>query len=155
MTDLLLHKPTNLVLGDTMKATYVDGDMFNICERIKEISPDLYIVLLEKDDKFAYAVMEHCVDGVERLVFKVKELDARVCDKLRYLLAMPLAERVAEIEKQEYRLEADRREQEQEELYERFGRPMWTELERTGFIRRGVSYPKRGAAGGKGSAKKS
>ena len=155
MTDLLLNKPTNLVLGDTMKAAYVDGDVFNICERVKEISPDLYIVLLEKDDKFAYAVMEHCVDGVERLVFKVKELDNRVCEKLRRLMSIPLNERVAEIEKHEHRLEAERLEQESDELYERFGRPMWTQLEHDGFIQRGVSYPKRGVAGGRGSAQRS
>lgn len=136
-----------------MKATYVDGDMFNICERIKEISPSLSIVLLEKDNQFAYAIMEHCVDGVERLVFKVKELDNRVCEKLRRLMSMPLSERVTEIEKQEHRLEAERLDEESSELYERFGRPMWTQLEHDGFIQRGVSYPKRGVTGGKGSAK--
>jgi hypothetical protein len=32
-----------------------------------------------------------------------------------------------------------------EQFYERMGGPMWTELERDGFIQRPVSYPKRNA----------
>jgi hypothetical protein len=48
-------------------------------------------------------------------------------------------------------MEAESREREFEDLYESMGRPMWTDLERCGFIQRGSSYAKRGVAGGRGS----
>jgi hypothetical protein len=90
--------------------------------------------------------MEHCKDGVERLVFKVAALDARVEKRLHELMHMPLAARLAQIEKDQYRLEAEEKEYELDDLYERVGRPMWTQLEHDGFIQRGVSYPKAGVA---------
>jgi len=59
---------------------------------------------------------------------------------------MPLAERLAKLEKDEYKIEADRKEAQLDDLYERVGRPMWTQLEHDGFIQRGVSYPKVGVS---------
>lgn len=117
--------------------------MYGICERIAEISPRLHVWLLTKDDdpRFTYLITEHCEDGVERKVFKVKELDGRVEQKLRKLYGVPLSVRLQLIEKENDEFERQAREDELDDLYERMGRPMWTELEKTGFIKRGVSYP--------------
>jgi hypothetical protein len=147
-------RPSNLHLPEGMTATFIDADMYDICERVKEISPRLAIVLLEHDSKYAYAIIENCVDGVERLVFKVQQLDGRVIDKLRKIMALPLEHRIIELEKEHERILADYKEQQLEDMYDRIGRPMWTDLERCGFIQRPVSYPKAGVAGGKGSRKR-
>lgn len=136
--------PSNLILPHELRNAHVDGDLYDICERVKEISPALHIAPLNGDDGYAFAVVEKCLDGVDRVVVKVRELDARVLDHLRGMMAKPLAQRLEEIEKTERRLEADRKEAELDDLYERVGRPMWTDLERTGFITRPVSYPKKG-----------
>jgi len=146
-SDLLLPgglAPSNLHLAEGTRASYVDGDLYRICDRMREVDQSLYAVQLSDDQRYAYAIMEDCEDGVQRLIFKVKELDGRVIEKLRYLMARPLHERLTEIEAMHHRLEADRKENELDELYEKLGRPMWTQLEHDGFIQRGVSYPKLG-----------
>lgn len=139
-------RPSNLVLPEGTAVTEVESDLYNICDRVKGISPRLSIILADSGEKYAFIVMEHCADGVERLVFKVRELDGRVVKRLEQLMAMPLAARYEELEKQAYRLEQEEHENQMEELYERLGRPMWTQLEHDGFIQRGVSYPKTGVA---------
>jgi hypothetical protein len=138
--------PSNLHLPQDAQHMAVEADLYNICERVKEISDRLHIILLTHDDKHSFAIMEHCDDGVERLVFKVADLDARVLKRLRELMAQPLAERVAAIERDQRRFVEQEQEREFEELYERLGGPMWSELERCGFIQRPVSYPKAGVA---------
>lgn len=148
MSELILPghiAPSNLHLLPGQSSAFVEGDLFNIAERVREVDRSLQVVQLN-DPEYPYAVMEFCGDGVERLVFKVKALDGRVIERLRYLMARPLDERLRELEADEYKWEAERKEQELEELYERVGAPMWTQLDRDGFIAggRGLSYAKRG-----------
>lgn len=137
-------RPTNLRLPPEAAAMAVESDMYAICERVREISPRLFIVLIADSRSHAYAIMEQCEDGVDRLIFRVKELDGRVLNRLREILAMPLQERLAKLEKDEYRHREEAAEHQFEELYERLGRPMWAQLEHDGFIQRNRSYPKRG-----------
>ncbi len=142
-------KPLNLSLPPSAKVTSVDGDLYNICERIREIDPSLRVVLLEHDptDTWSYAIMEDCADGECRLVFKVKELDARVVTKLQRMMKIPFAQRYAEAEAECFKFEAEEHERSLEELYEKIGGPMLRELEQCGFIDgRGVSYAKRNRA---------
>src|SRR5437868_5076558 len=87
--------PSNLHLRDSVTTTFVDGDLYHIADRIKELSEDLYIVQLEEGGQYGYAIMEHCRDGVDRLVFRTPALDGRVVDKLKYLMSVPLKERFA------------------------------------------------------------
>jgi hypothetical protein len=110
-----MRLPRGAVLGNTH---VVEGDVFNICERIKDIHPDLFVVLQEGHDR-PWVVMERCTDGVERMVSRYEELDARILEDLRYMLAVPFEER--------YRRVADRidrenkqREQVSDEWIERF-----------------------------------
>lgn len=139
--------PSNLHLRPSVKARFVDGDMFSICERLAEISPRLYIVELTEGDGAAYAIMEAADDQVQRLVFKVKELDARVLDRVRYILSVPFEHRLAAVEAENAKYEADHHEAMLEGTYERMGGMFRRQLEHDGFItHRGVSYPKIGVA---------
>lgn len=156
-TDLILPqglRPSNLHLRPSVRVRHIDSDLYDICERIKHIDESLYIVEMAEGSKHAFAIMEDCRDGQQRLVFKVHVLDARVLHKLQEIMAKPLHERIAELDAVHHRIEEQERENELEDLYERIGRPMWTELERCGFIQRPVSYPKTGVTGGRGSLAK-
>ena len=147
--------PSNLHLRPGTGVRLVSSDLYSICERMKEISPNLFAVELDEGDSMCYAIMEDCKDGVVRLFYKVKKLDGRVLDKLREALAMPAAERIRMLEREEYTMEEERKANELENLYETIGRPMWTQLEKDAFIDRPVSYPKPGVTGGKGSLRRS
>jgi hypothetical protein len=136
--------PSNLILPPELRGLSVEGDVYNICERIKEISPALFIQGFTNPE-YPYVIVEKCIDGIERVVLKAKELDGRVIAHLQKLMAKPLSERVREIEINERKLEAEQKEAQLDELYERLGRPMWTQLEHDGFIEsRPVSFPKKG-----------
>lgn len=153
--DALFFAPSNLEIPPWMKTKYVDGDLYNVCLRVKEISDTLTVIPLEGDGPYHFAIAEDCPDGVTRLVFRCKELDARAVDHLREIMFLDFQARVAAFDKEQEKAEADRKEQELDELYERVGAPMLPELERAGFIQRPVSYPKTGVTGGKGSKAKS
>lgn len=148
MATLVLGKPSNLHLPHGATVREVDSDVHNICERIKEISPTLSIHVLEGQGKYIFAVFEDCADGVYRQVKKYTELDDRVVQDMRYFMAKPLAARAREIELAIEKEERDRDEERFERLYEEMGRPMWSELEKCGFIQRPASYPKLGVATG-------
>jgi hypothetical protein len=136
--------PSNLHLRPTVTAQYVEGDIFDIANRVKAIDANLHVVQLTEDDEHAYAIMEHCNDGVERLVFSVPVLDARVLDRLRYLMAVPVTERVAALEADERRSEAQREQDDLDELYDRLGGPVRHEMARCGFTAPlPASYPMR------------
>lgn len=131
------------------QARLVTHDMFMICERIKEISPRLYLMELERTSregtKFGYAIMENCEDGVQRVYRRVtkEQLDGRLLEQLRYDMALTLQERIEKIDREIASWEADQAEDEREKLWEQIGGPMQIELERNGFIDgRGVSHRK-------------
>lgn len=145
MSSLALPKPQN------MRGRYnrhVDGDVYNIAERIAEIDPSLYIDPIEPpitlgDQTWNFAITEKCADGVERLVFRTECLDARILEHVQYLLHVPFEKRFDEAERREAKLQAEAKENELNELYERIGGPMRVDLERCGFADRNSSYPKR------------
>lgn len=145
MTVTIPFMPSNMIVPPELRGVHVEGDVYDICARIREISAKLYVIpLLNDPNGHRYVIVEKCADGVDRTVVKVHELDQRVVAHLQKLMAQPLSERLAEIERTERRLEAQEKENQLDDLYERIGRPMWTDLERCGFITRPVSYPKRG-----------
>lgn len=130
------------------KARLVTSDIFDICNRIGEISPRLYILELERQsvegNKFGYALMEHCPD-MDRLVMRVAKdkLDARLLDKLRYIMSLDLETRIKKCDRERESWEAQQKEDASEELWETMGGPMWGQLEHDGFIgTRPVSYRK-------------
>lgn len=136
MSALALPRPSNLRGGP---GTHVEGDVYRICDRIREIDSNLWIDPLPGG---GFAICERCADNVDRLVYKAPALDARIVEQLEYLLHVPFEQRFAEAEKEAAKYEAEHREKELDELYERLGGPMLPALERTGFIQRSKSYPK-------------
>lgn len=144
--------PSNLHLKPGIRATgFVEGDVYDIALRVGALGRTydtvLHVIQMEDGADCKYAVMEHCKDGMERLVFKFDDLDGRVLEKLRRLMSIPFRERFAKLEAEEILNESKRKDDELEKLYEEVGRPMWTQLEHDGFIEsRGVSYPKAGVA---------
>ena len=145
-------RPTNLHLNPkTDFARHVTADMFNIAERLKEISPDLYIIELERKSEegsaFGFAIMERCGDGVDRLVFRASRvgmesgqgigLDGRVLERLRYMMSLGLHERIALIDREREKWEAEQAEAALEEMYERMGGEMYHQLHRNGFAHGG------------------
>ena len=143
--------PSNLHLRSSVKVRYIDGDMFDICGRLAEIDPRLFIVELSDSevDGAKYVIMEHCADGVARMAIpeRLKELDARVLERVQYLLHVPFEHRLAAIEAENAKYEADHHENILDEMYEKMGGEFRRQLEHDGFItHRGVSYPKLGVA---------
>jgi len=134
-------RPSNLHLNpETDKVRFVSADMYQIAERIREISDRLYLVELQRESaegsKFGYALMERCTDGVDRLVMRVAAdaLDARVLKRLRYMMALDLHERIAICDRDRAKWEAEQQENAAEELFERLGAPMHRQLAHDGFI---------------------
>ena len=54
--------PNNLHLSADLKAATVEADLYDICKRIGEISPRLFIINAHKGDNAAWIIMEHCDD---------------------------------------------------------------------------------------------
>jgi hypothetical protein len=79
-------------------ARYVESDVFNICNRIKEIDSRLQLVLQENHAQ-PWVVMEHCADGETRFVKRYEELTPQVLDDLRHMLTVPFEQRVAALQK--------------------------------------------------------
>lgn len=148
-------RPSNLHLAESDQVRMVTSDMYQIADRIREISDKLYIVEVERktkeSTKFGFIIMENCDDGVQRLVFRATKdgfqaktgaggLDARVLERLRYLMSVGLHERVEICERDREKWEKEQHEDAMENLWETMGGPMYVEMEKTGFFQRPVSY---------------
>lgn len=142
-------RPTNLHFGADVHVQLIDSDLYHICERLREISPSLSVVAARRGDEILYNIMETCPDGLERRIFKAKHLDGRVLKHIEKIMGIPFEVRFEEAAKEVDRFEEAQKEEQLDELYERLGRPMWTQLEHDGFIEtRSTSYPKRGVKAG-------
>lgn len=138
--------PTNLRFEG--EAFILESDVLNICDQVRALNPNLYIVVATNHETHNFTVMENCKDGVQRFVKRYKELDGRVVKDLEVIMGVPFSERIKRLEKENEEFERKWKEDQMDELYERMGRPMWTQLEHDGFVEsRGVSFPKRGVTG--------
>lgn len=147
MTDILLPRPENVRVPHGTRSHMVEHDVFRIAERLKEISPNLYLYALDPpvpfgDKLYCWSVNEFCQDRVERLVARFEHLDARVVEYIEYLLHVPFEKRFAEAERAEERYEQECREAEHAELYENLGGPMRSQLFHDGFAVSPTSYRK-------------
>jgi len=59
----------------------VDSHVTGVIEDIRAISPRIHIFWNEQGQEFD--LVEYCLNDEQRLIFSVKELDARVVDRLR------------------------------------------------------------------------
>jgi hypothetical protein len=136
---------TGAVLFLGTKVKYVTSDIFNICNRIREISPRLYLIELEQHSregqKWGYAVVEQCIDGVDRVVCRVgkRDLDARLLEKLRYIMGVDLNERIAIVERERESWERQYADDAAEELFDTLGGQMHRDLVANGFT--GAPFP--------------
>ena len=146
--------PSNLFFDEGVQTLSVDSDMYNICERIREVSDRLKIIFQKQGDLWQYVIMEHCEDGIERLVMKVgpqheiKELDGRVIQKLQRMQRLDFKTRIRQWELKVERERKAREAEEEERRYDEIGAPMLHLLYKTGFADSPVSYPKAGVATG-------
>lgn len=112
-------------LVELAAGVYVDRDVLDIVERIREYDPNLRIKYLDPDrggefDDPPYKIMELCPDGHERLVFGVWCLDASVLERL-YLADTQRHDILAGIAKNNARAQAElqrRYEEERDEARE-------------------------------------
>lgn len=96
-----LGRPENMKIAgvDPNTLSVVESDVFDICNRIKEIDPHLFIVLHKGHEK-PWVVCEQCLDGVERMVKRYEELTPQVLEDLRYMMAVPYEQREREAQAQ-------------------------------------------------------
>ena len=59
----------------------VSDDVANIVRQVREMDPRIHVFYNEQTDGFD--LVEHCLDGVQRLIFSVDKLDARILSRLR------------------------------------------------------------------------
>lgn len=149
--DLILPgvHPDNLQMDGRLREIDITGDVYRICDRVKEHFGDLIFIRCIEDvyhGGIAYMVMENTPTG-QQVVYVTKELDARVIENIQYLLKVPFEQRIKEVEAWMDREIEDEKDDEFEEIYERLGGPMLRQLEHDGFIEtRNKSYPKLGVA---------
>ena len=131
---ILPYLPPNL-RSDRYRTQRITSDVFNVCERLQELNPRLFINVTQdhQTHKTAFTIVEETPTGTA-VVFRCNALDARVVEHVRYLLHVPLNKRFAEAERIADKYEADAAKQEQERLVEEVALPMLRDLHETGFL---------------------
>lgn len=133
---LILPRPDNV---HGRFGSYVDGDVYHIAERMRELSPHLSLQVLDPPvtgfgKTYRFAIAEYSpVSRREELVMRVETLDARVITSLERMRKIPFEHRFAEMEKLEAKWAEEENERQKDELYERMGGNMRIQLERCGF----------------------
>lgn len=135
MSKLILPRPEN-VRGRF--GSYVTGDMYDIALRLQELDKRLVVQAYEPPvtqfgRTYNFAIVEVGQDGVERLVMRVQELDARVIERCERMLRIPFAQRFEAAEKENEKWEEEQKQKQLDELYEKMGGNMRIQLERCGF----------------------
>ena len=133
--------PSNLHLRDSVKATFVESDVFDICHRLAAVSPNLHLWQLDENGARAWVVTE-TVHGVEHKVKNYAELDARMIEDVEKMLRIPLEHRAARAQAEIDAHEAAQKRDAVDEMYEEIGHKFYNRLERDGFVQRGTSYHK-------------
>jgi hypothetical protein len=144
MTGLMLPSglaPSNLHLRESVKATYVESDVYDIARRLAAVSPNLNLWQLDEHVERAWVVTE-TVHGVEHKVKNYAELDARMIDDVQRMLSIPLTHRLAVAQAEIDKAEAQQKQDAIDEMYEKVGQKFWHQLEKDGFVQRGTSYHK-------------
>ena len=93
---VLVPRPESLRVRGKAVPKLVESDVYNICNRIKQIDPSLFVVWQEGQAK-PWIVVEQCADGEQRMVERYEELDARILEDLQRMLRIPYGERFKKI----------------------------------------------------------
>lgn len=70
------------------------SDVFNICQRVAELDPNLRVLYNESDPEKPWVVTEMSTDREERFVARYQALDARIIEDLQYMLRVPFLDRL-------------------------------------------------------------
>lgn len=134
-------RPTNLRLLPEYAHAFIDGDLYDICGRLRAYSVSYGVSMsVVQIDPTHFAICETDARGVENLVFRVgpgceiDALDGRVIDKLNYIRSVPAGERLRQMEAEFGREKAHREEQNREKMWDRLGAPLYANLAKCGFI---------------------
>ncbi len=127
--------PSNIILPPGAKPlAQVEGDVYGICERLREYDPNIRVVPVEDGgDGIHFIVAEVGSDGELREIMPVQQLDGSIIERLKYLASVPAMQRLAEIQKQLDKDKADREAQEAGLLYEKVGGPTRSAIFKAGF----------------------
>lgn len=97
MSDLLVTvTPENF---RSKRPIMLPGDIYNVCERVREKYPNLTIILKDDGSDEPYVIAENCTDGNIRFVTRYKELTPQIIEDLDYMQRVPYAKRVEEAER--------------------------------------------------------
>jgi len=83
---LLTEEQTKQRLVEIAQGVYVERDVLNIVEKVKEYDENLSIKFCEPSlsdpGDAPYKLVERCRDGMERVVFDIWELNGSILDRL-------------------------------------------------------------------------
>ncbi len=125
--------PSNINVPRGVHVAEVTGDIYSICERLKEYDPRIRVTPLRDDANYKFSIGEIGPDGVLRQILMAEELDERIIERLRYIQAVPLTERVRAIEADYDKEQARKADEEAEHLYETVGKTIHENLFSCGF----------------------
>lgn len=134
-------RPTNLRLLNEFQHAFIDGDVLDICGRLREYSAGHgQRISVVQIDPTHFAICETDARGVDNLVFRVgpgcdiDALDGRVIDKLNFIRTVPVGERLRRMEAEFDREKIAREAEQSEKLWDNLGAPLYANLARCGFI---------------------
>lgn len=143
-------RPANLLVSPGVRPRVLTSDLYDICRRVAELDPSLFVVELASDDPrpYRWIIMERCRDGVDRMALRVREgeLDGRVIDRLREILAVPLDERVRRLERELDEWERKQHDERLDETIDRLAPVMQKAMHDSNIAAgpRPVSFPAKG-----------
>lgn len=127
--------PSNLHLRPDQIRWELDSDTVQWLEHLPGAVEDgdrLFVVIHEDHEK-PFCIMEAADDGTAMLVWRTDHLGEDTYTNLRRMRHVPLHKRLDEIEKQEEKDAAAKKQDELDDLWERIGGPMYHDLHRYGF----------------------
>lgn len=89
-------RPSNLRYTGNEQMQLVESDVFNVCQRIKELDPNLFVVLHKGHEK-PFVVVEMSRDGEERMVKRYAELTPSILHDLQRMLKIPWEQRFKQL----------------------------------------------------------
>lgn len=93
--------------ANSQRLVTIENDVLGIKEEIQRTWPQVRVYFDEWDEK--WVLTEVCEDGNERLIFDTEQLDRRVLDRLHMADGATGVDFLHEIEKEEARLQKERR----------------------------------------------
>ncbi len=150
-----LHLPTtpkNLRFPTHLRGLkMVEHDVHSVCDRIKELDPNLFVVLQEGHEK-PWVVMETTRTGDHEMVSRYEHLGSYIIDDLKRMLSIPFEKRMEALFK---KVDAENEQKEhawkETEQHERFMWDFRKALNDSGIanFRWGTSYrPVKGVSNG-------